>query len=80
MKHGIGRVTESDIMQAANSSCTIFGFNVRLHKKEEMLSRTRNVNAVLLPTVHGLLEEIQAYGREQDNRGEVHEDVAVLAK
>ncbi|GLE04431.1 hypothetical protein PINS_up013373 [Pythium insidiosum] len=58
---GIGHITAKDIDVAINKDCPIFGFKVRLRRREERLAASRGVRVVLRSTIHGLLEEITRF-------------------
>ncbi|RLN78846.1 hypothetical protein BBJ28_00014525 [Nothophytophthora sp. Chile5] len=57
---GIGNISTKDIDVAINGNCPIFGFNVKLRRREAKLAAARGVRVVLRSTVHGLIEEITA--------------------
>lgn len=64
---GLGNISESDIRQAANDSCRIFGFNIKVSKREAKLAQQHNITIVILPTVHQLIQEIEIYGSSKPN-------------
>lgn len=61
---GIGPITTKDIDVAINGKCPIFAFNVKLPAKEKKLAAARGVRVVLRTTIHGLIEDIEAFERE----------------
>ncbi|KAJ0403359.1 hypothetical protein P43SY_007110 [Pythium insidiosum] len=58
---GIGHITAKDVDVAINKDCPIFGFKVRLRRREQKLAAARGVRVVLRSTIHGLLEEITRF-------------------
>ncbi|KAI9920996.1 hypothetical protein PsorP6_000894 [Peronosclerospora sorghi] len=71
---GIGHISVQDIDVAINGKCPIFGFNVKLRRREAKLATERGVRVILRATVHDLIHEISTF--EHDERfeeGEVQE-------
>ncbi|KAK1935085.1 Translation initiation factor IF-2 [Phytophthora citrophthora] len=58
---GIGNISTKDIDVAINGKCPIFGFNVKLRKREAKLASERGVRIILRSTVHELIEEITTF-------------------
>eukprot|EP00644_Phytophthora_capsici_P014117 jgi/Phyca11/13269/fgenesh1_pg.PHYCAscaffold_3_\ len=69
---GIGNISTKDIDVAINGKCPIFGFNVKLRKREAKLASERGVRVILRSTVHELIEEITTF--EQTDTGDAGRD------
>ncbi|RMX66659.1 hypothetical protein DD238_002579 [Peronospora effusa] len=66
---GIGNISVKDIDVAVNGKCPIFGFNVKLRKREAKLATERGVRVILRSTVHELIEEVTAFEQLDDTSG-----------
>lgn len=62
---GIGPISAKDVDVAINGKCPIFGFNVKLRRREARLAAARGVRVVLRDTVHELIEEITAFDQQE---------------
>lgn len=69
---GIGNISTKDIDVAINGKCPIFGFNVKLRKREAKLASERGVRVILRSTVHELIEEITTF--EQADTGDTERE------
>ncbi|OQS07233.1 translation initiation factor IF-2 [Thraustotheca clavata] len=58
---GLGNITTKDIERG----CTIFGFGVRVHARERKLAVQENINIIIRPTIHELLEEISTHEAQE---------------
>nr|CCA22728.1 translation initiation factor IF2 putative [Albugo laibachii Nc14] len=58
---GIGHVTSQDIDVAINQDCPIYGFNIRIRKRERDLAHQRRVKVIIKSTIHDLIADIEQF-------------------
>ena len=77
----VGDIYESDIKLAMTSDAVIIGFQVKMDKTAETLSRTRSVTIITSPIIYELEKEIKEYGQlDHPDQNRQIEILAVFGK
>ncbi|MFA6098931.1 MAG: translation initiation factor IF-2 [Patescibacteria group bacterium] len=59
VKHGLGNITETDVLQAASAGADVFGFNVKTNSRVSEMALEKKVNISIYPVIYDLIEHVK---------------------